>query len=311
MQVEWEKKFWLGDDEIERLGYEFMYNGRPTPKRVDEEVIDFWDASWAAQLDFMEKYDPSLSDKSLEIMWAVTAAYHNQYPTHPDGCYITCAEGPPVKEPRSAAQRAAEEFARHWAKVKGPEWTNADGAKYAYYVWTKQKDRALKMVTKFKEKWIAAYKDVISAAATFWSVPDWVLAGIAYQEVGGSPPLDRAAFVARLSSGQIEKARLTSFGPLSIQYRLALDLLGYKSVNETLAWEIIDLVENPAGNLFLAAKYLSNLHAKEGGAWTDVEVRRVATAYNGSGSDAQRYGSRFMNSVPIVKHLMYGSTVSV
>ncbi|MFG1679668.1 RHS repeat-associated core domain-containing protein [Nonomuraea sp. NPDC049269] len=157
IELETEKKYWFGEDELKRLGWKVMPNGRPVPKRADGQVIDFWDASWEAQLDFMEKYDPSLSYKSLEIMWAVTAAYHNQYPTHPDGCYITCAEGRPNNDNKMATHRAAEEFARHWAKVKGPVWTDDMAANYAYLLKLKgDKDRATRYVNDFKKRWVQA-----------------------------------------------------------------------------------------------------------------------------------------------------------
>ncbi|MFB9622250.1 RHS repeat-associated core domain-containing protein [Nonomuraea helvata] len=311
IQLENEKKFWLGDDEIARLGMRVMPNGRPVPKRADGLVIDFWDANWAAQLDFMSKYDPSVDDEALGVMWAITAAYHNQFPTHPDGCYITCAEGPPVSTSKSAEHRAADEFARLWAKVEGPEWTSWDAAKYKNWLMIGSKEKARKYVTDFKERWIKAYKNVIAGAAAYWGVPGYVLAGIAYQEVGGAPPLDRQAFNIRTLTGNKEAALNTSFGPLSIQFRLAKSLLGYKSVDATLAEQIMDLLESPAGGLFLAAKNLRNLHDQKGGAWTESELRRVATAYNGSGPDARAYGDRFMKSLPTVKHLIYGATVSI
>ncbi|MEV5496677.1 LamG-like jellyroll fold domain-containing protein [Nonomuraea fuscirosea] len=305
MQLEWEKKFWLGDDEIERLGYEFMYNGRPTPKRVDEQVIDFWDASWAAQLDFMEKYDPSLSDKSLEIMWAVTAAYHNQYPTHPDGCYITCAEGPPINTGKTAEHRAAEEFARHWEKVNGPKWTTKDAARYA------AGDTAHLMY--FKNRWVSAYKDVIGAAAAYWNIPSWVLGAVAFNEVGGDPSwTDGAAFYKRLGEGDLKGALNTSFGEVQMQIDLAAALLGYTSKGmkvRTVVQHVLSVLSNTASNLFIVAKHLSGIHNAVGGGWTDQEVQRVGAWYNGGAqnwktSDAQAYGKVMLAYKERVKGLL-------
>uniref|UniRef100_UPI003F4946E8 RHS repeat-associated core domain-containing protein n=1 Tax=Nonomuraea sp. CA-252377 TaxID=3240003 RepID=UPI003F4946E8 len=312
IELEKEKKSWLGQDEIERLGMKIMYNGRPVVKRTDDLVIDFWDASWEAQLDFMEKYDPSVSDKSLEIMWAVTAAYHNQYPTHPDGCYITCAEGPPIRDDETPMQRAAEEFARQWAKVKGPKWTTKDAADYAASLKINP-EQAQKQIFDFKARWVKAYKDVINAAAAYWGIPGWVLGAVAYNEVGGDPGwVDSVAFLKRLGEGDLNAALKTSFGEVQMQIGLAATLLGYgdkKMKVGDVVRNTLEVLENPASNLFLVGMYLGRLHNTVGGAWTDQEVQRVGAWYNGgSGSwrsrDAQAYGKVMVANKDLIQDLL-------
>ncbi|WP_378526674.1 RHS repeat-associated core domain-containing protein [Nonomuraea angiospora] len=311
IELENEKKFWLGQDEIERLGRKVMPNGRPVPKRADELVIDFWDASWEAQLDFMEKYDPSLSDKSLEIMWAVTAAYHNQYPTHPDGCYITCAEGPPSHDNETAMHRAAEEFARQWAKVKGPAWTDDMAANYAYLLKVKKnKEAAKRYVNDFKKRWVQAYRDVINAAAAYFKIPNHLLGGIAYNEVGGDPTFfDEAGYIEKFATGGLDEALKTSFGPVQMQLRVAAYVLGYtKGVTTRQAEQIMALLQNPAANLFIVAKYISDVHQSPR-RWGDAEEQYIVAHYNGGPShwrsnEAQRYAKDYMHYRTWVKSVL-------
>src|SRR5690606_33425983 len=95
----------MTDEEAKRQG--LMPNGRPVPKRVDNSVIDFWEASEAARNDFMSKYTPVVSDQALAITWAAVAAYHNQFPS------CTCSAGNlsrGSKDTKTDEHRAADEF---------------------------------------------------------------------------------------------------------------------------------------------------------------------------------------------------------
>ena len=290
----------FSDEEAKRIGV--MPNGRPVPKRVDNLVIDFWEASVAAQDDFMSKYTPVVSDEALAITWAVTAAYHNQFPSC--SCFAGALGKPAKVTTKTATHRAADEFARIWAKVKGPTWTNADGALYGYHIKHGNRDKAKAMVQAFKEKWVRAYKDVIVAAAVYWGIPPVLLGGIAYGEVGGDPPIiDDLAFLKRMIFDDRETLFATSFGSVSMQFGLAMDLLGYTKVDVTLGSQIIKLLKNPASNLFLAGKHLANLHGQRPG-WDEKETRRVVAAWNGSGPDAQRYADRYFKALPTVKSII-------
>ncbi|MGW4966060.1 RHS repeat-associated core domain-containing protein [Nonomuraea sp. NPDC004186] len=59
IELENEKKFWLGDDELQRLGWKVMHNGRPV-----EKGVPYWKMSKEAQDYFLELYVPDL--KSAE-----------------------------------------------------------------------------------------------------------------------------------------------------------------------------------------------------------------------------------------------------
>ncbi|WP_344884435.1 RHS repeat-associated core domain-containing protein [Nonomuraea antimicrobica] len=64
IELENEKKFWLGEDEVERLGFEVMPNGRP----VDQ--VSFWFADEKVQNDYMASWSPTLTDELLAFNWA-------------------------------------------------------------------------------------------------------------------------------------------------------------------------------------------------------------------------------------------------
>ncbi|MFI7136131.1 RHS repeat-associated core domain-containing protein [Nonomuraea sp. NPDC050153] len=63
IELENEKKFWLGQDEVERLGLEVMPNGRP----VDQP--NFWFASEKVQNEYMSNWSPTMTDKQLSFSW--------------------------------------------------------------------------------------------------------------------------------------------------------------------------------------------------------------------------------------------------
>ncbi|WP_433517711.1 RHS repeat-associated core domain-containing protein [Nonomuraea sp. CA-143628] len=59
IELETEKKYWFGDDELKRLGWKVMHNGRPV-----EKGVPYWKMSKEAQENFLELYVPYL--KSAE-----------------------------------------------------------------------------------------------------------------------------------------------------------------------------------------------------------------------------------------------------
>ncbi|MEV7807695.1 LamG-like jellyroll fold domain-containing protein [Microbispora sp. NPDC088329] len=67
----WEANKWqlLGDDEIKRLGYTVMPNGRPV-----EKVVPFWDMSSQAQDYYMKYYRPDLSSDEHRQLAAMAIA---------------------------------------------------------------------------------------------------------------------------------------------------------------------------------------------------------------------------------------------
>ncbi|MBT2230517.1 RHS repeat-associated core domain-containing protein [Nonomuraea sp. NEAU-A123] len=63
-ELEKEKKFWFGDDELKRLGWKVMHNGRPV-----EKGVPYWKMSKEAQEYFLELYVPYLkSAKEYQIL---------------------------------------------------------------------------------------------------------------------------------------------------------------------------------------------------------------------------------------------------
>ena len=63
VELEKEKKFWIGEDELARLNWEVMPNGRP----VDQP--NFWFASEKVQNDSMAMWSPTMSDARLAFSW--------------------------------------------------------------------------------------------------------------------------------------------------------------------------------------------------------------------------------------------------
>ncbi|MBE1586977.1 hypothetical protein ACFPOI_00975 [Nonomuraea angiospora] len=63
IELENEKKFWLGQDEIDRLGMRVMPNGRP----VDQP--NFWFADEKVRNEYMESWSPALTNDDLAFNW--------------------------------------------------------------------------------------------------------------------------------------------------------------------------------------------------------------------------------------------------
>ncbi|MFG1963344.1 LamG-like jellyroll fold domain-containing protein [Nonomuraea sp. NPDC049028] len=62
-EVENEKRFWAGEDELKRLGWKIMPNGRP----VDQP--NFWFASEKVQNEYMSNWSPTMTDEQLAFSW--------------------------------------------------------------------------------------------------------------------------------------------------------------------------------------------------------------------------------------------------
>ncbi|MBG0831636.1 hypothetical protein HS041_28300 [Planomonospora sp. ID67723] len=148
----------------------------------------------------------------------------------------------------------------------------------------------------------------------YFRVPGWILAGIAFNEVGGDPPsIDDAAFVKRMMFDGVDAALATSFGHVSMQVILAAQVLGYHRLkDERDIGNILYTLKNPASNLFIVASYISMLHKYMGGGhWGDGEARWIAAVYNGGlegwkSAKAQRYARDFMAAKPIVTEILGG-----
>ncbi|MFE7413484.1 hypothetical protein [Streptomyces laurentii] len=175
-----------------------------------------------------------------------------------------------------------------------------------------------------KTAWITANKDVIHAAARNSGVPPDMVAGIAWQEIGGQPGiLDDLSDTIRESvdtplspiipenlpwrlSGPPDH---TSFGPIAIQIRRGAEVLGYDPANlsDQQRTMVEAALQDPAQNIFIASEYLAQLKAESGFAnvpaqeMTPAHYQELAERYNGGPSwqtdDAKAYGRGFTNDL--------------
>lgn len=171
-----------------------------------------------------------------------------------------------------------------------------------------------------RRKWIAANKDFISEAAQRSGLPADMVAGIAWQEVGGQwgwmddgvdtirglgedgwLPGAPERLVPRLSGEPDE----TSFGPIAIQVRRAAEVLGYDPAHLTSGQRdtIEASLQDPGQNIFIASDYLAMLKDESSFAgvpadeMTREQRQELAARYNGGpywqDESAQAYGRGF------------------
>jgi YD repeat-containing protein len=155
----------------------------------------------------------------------------------------------------------------------------------------------------FKDQWVRGYRESIKAAARYYDLPPELLAGVAYNEVGGDPLwFDTAADMLR--SG--EKAEKTSFGNMSLQLRRAADTLGYTSRGPWQRAQIIASLMDPRTSIWIAAAHLSDLRDVDfrGVTTSDMtlgQIQVIATRYN-RGPD--------LSLAKISQNLSYGERVT-
>ncbi|MGA5421024.1 hypothetical protein [Streptomyces lavendulocolor] len=171
-----------------------------------------------------------------------------------------------------------------------------------------------------RREWIAANSDIITAAAQRSGLPRDMVAGIAWQEVGGQwgwmdDGVDTVRELARdgwlYGSPESLPSRLggspdeTSFGPIAIQVRRAAEVLGYDPAHLTDSQRdtIEASLQDPGQNIFIASEYLAML--KEESDFADVPAdemtreqrQELAARYNGGpywqDDKAQAYGRGF------------------
>jgi hypothetical protein len=117
-------------------------------------------------------------------------------------------------------------------------------------------------IHRYKASYVHAMRDPIKAAAGRFGLPAVLLAGVVYNEVGGSDLIKPYVAVMRdLLSGR-EAADRTSVGPTSLQPRRALAALGYdpSAVDPMIRVDVVDaLIRDPAFAIFVAAAHLGEL----------------------------------------------------
>jgi len=190
-----------------------------------------------------------------------------------------------------------------------PIWTF-----WSFAVWRRQNiipgsQTSDEYVHNFKIEWIQHYKDVIKAAAAEYNIPPFLLAGVMYVEVAGQPPiadpltyylrdtfmpnvLEGIANIAAIAAGSARRlpgeAIATSFGDISMQIRVAAEILDYPTPNHLCKEEvyaIIDSLKVPEIGLFMCAKHLLNLKNVDFPhltleQLTNEHIRIISTRYN-------------------------------
>ncbi|MGJ7908210.1 hypothetical protein ACOQFL_17235 [Actinopolyspora sp. H202] len=184
----------------------------------------------------------------------------------------------------------------------------------------------------FRQDWIQQNKATIEAAAKQSGLPTDLVAGIAWQEVGGKgrvfddmtqtardfadsgwSPVTPENLPDRLAGDPDE----TSYGALSIQVRRAAEVLGYDPENLTEAQreEVIAASENPKTNIMISAEHLANLKARSefadvpAGEMTSEQYAELGARYNGGpnwneNANAQAYGETLLDHLPEARKAM-------
>ncbi|MBQ0825575.1 hypothetical protein [Streptomyces tagetis] len=175
-----------------------------------------------------------------------------------------------------------------------------------------------------RAEWITANKEIIESAARNAGLPPDMVAGIAWQEIGGQPGIldditDTLREQADSPLSPIAPESLpwrlggdpdnTSMGPIAIQVRRGAEVLGYDPAHLTEQQRNVveDALQDPAQNIFIASEYLAQLKAESEFAdvpakeMTPAQYGELAARYNGGPSwqtdDAQAYGRGFMNNL--------------
>ncbi|MCX5607390.1 MULTISPECIES: hypothetical protein [unclassified Streptomyces] len=184
---------------------------------------------------------------------------------------------------------------------------------------------------KERAEWISHNKAILRAAAQRSGLPEELVAGIAWKEIGGQygiidDGVDTARGLADTFLSPITPENLfsraggapdeTSFGPIAIQVRRGAEVLGYDPAH--LTGDQRDLVEeslqDPKQNAFIAAGFLAQIKAEAGygdvpaDQLTDAQMREIAARYNGGpyweSDKAQNYGNDFGDNLGKVKDAM-------
>ncbi len=161
-----------------------------------------------------------------------------------------------------------------------------------------------------RRAYIRANRELINAAAADSGLPPEMVAGIAWQEVEGDPAVvDDIAFEVRKSLPGTEDPDKTSMGPMAIQVRRAAEVLGYDpdNLDEHQRGAVVDALNDPGQNIFIASEYLAQLKAESGFAdvppedMTREQMQQLAARYNGGphyeSEAAQGYGRGFTNKL--------------
>jgi hypothetical protein len=151
-----------------------------------------------------------------------------------------------------------------------------------------------------------------------------MVAGIAWQEVGGQPGIldDMTDTIREQADSPLSPIapeslpwRLggdpdnTSMGPIAIQVRRGAEVIGYdpEHLTDQQRGTVETPLQDPAQNIFIASEYLAQLKAESEFAdvpaeeMTPAQYQELAARYNGGPywetDDAQDYGRGFANNL--------------
>jgi len=193
------------------------------------------------------------------------------------------------------------------------EWTTADILR-----WKTPIVGDPNYIHEFKVQWVRGYREVLKAAAKRFDIPELLMGGVAYAEVGGDPLwIDGVAYAVRsfdhLADPVLEPLTvttspdLTSFGNLSTQVRRAADSLGYDASKLTGEQRslIVSSLKNSRENIFIAAKHLADLRdidfrGKSAASMMQEDIKVTATRFN-------RGPDHSLNSIK--KNMSYGQSI--
>jgi len=148
------------------------------------------------------------------------------------------------------------------------------------------KDGKSKSLSDYKDRWVRAHRKIITTAAVENDVPDWLLAGVAWAEVGGEPQWtdDLSTIKAELTGGD---PTMASYGPIAMQVRRAAEELGYdpKTLSRIQEHLIVASLRDPQQNVLIVAAHLKRLKnvdspAKPAVDLTDEEIKMIGARYN-------------------------------
>ncbi|GAA4856368.1 hypothetical protein GCM10023222_03220 [Saccharopolyspora cebuensis] len=180
--------------------------------------------------------------------------------------------------------------------------------------------------------WISDNKEAIRTAAEEAGLPPELVAGIAWQEVGGKGRIwddvvQGIRDAADSGGSPIAPENLpgraggepdeVSYGALSIQVRRAAEVLGYdpENLSDDQREEVVTAAENPKTNLLISAQHLADIKARTDFAdvppdqMTPEHYAEIGARYNGgpnwaTNPDAQAYGQTLNENMPKANEAM-------
>jgi hypothetical protein len=179
-------------------------------------------------------------------------------------------------------------------------------------------------IHRYKAYYVHAMRDPIRSAAAHFQLPAVLVAGMIYNEVGGSDLIKPYVHALRDLFSH-EDADRTSIGPTSLQVRRALESLGYdpSHVDPSVKRDVVEsLIDNHPFAIFVAARHLSDLRDRfaPGSAADDMsddELAMLGARYNqGPDAPADRvgkdlsYGRRILERRAVLVRLLGNAPVA-